>query len=683
MRLQPISLLALPLSPPHLSSPRQRCPTILFTRGKQFDEAVAQEVAAHALKLNDLVPPPSPTQHASNNNHERTRTDTKGRRRRRRTPPRQRTNKNTNLTTRQKSISLGNDPLISLNLNLDHLAKSTQNPSSAIRAEEMLLRIEALHSDGYYEKPPDVVSYNCVINAYAHGRAIHDRLSNGERLVRRMVERGIVPNGVTYNTLLTCLLREMMMMEEEESHNGCTVDALRREKMEERNLANTISYNTMISILSKSRLDDSPQRAEYWLRRMMELYTASGEESVEPDVCSFNSVIHAYANQQQQQQQNTSFYAQRAEELLLEMETMYASRRQDSLRPDVVSYSAVIHAYARAASRGNEWCAEKAMQILEKLERNVRKSSEDGRKCVQPNKRTYASVIHAFARVGKAGAADAILSKMKKLSTEEDGEGLKPDTICYTSVIDAYAKKGGEEAAARAEELLREMESLYKLGDLGVSPNKRTYCAVISALGKSGCPRNAEKAEQILDEMERLSSTYGIRDLAPNTICYNAVIDAYARSTSVSKAYRTELLLERMLEESKNGNILIRPDTITFNSVINAAAQSTFGDGIVRKEAYLIALNAFKTLHSLDYCKPSSVTYSSFLKVLQNLVEKGDARDYMAEKVFRLSVGMGLDNDSVKLQLRRTCSSQVVAQRILESTVDATLESRGNQIDID
>lgn len=47
-------------------------------------------------------------------------------------------------------------------------------------------------------------------------------------------------------------------------------------------------------------------------------------------------------------------------------------------------------------------------------------------------------------------------------------------------MLPADAKKGGEEAAARAEELLREMENLYKLGDSGVNPNRKTYCAVIS-----------------------------------------------------------------------------------------------------------------------------------------------------------------------------------------------------------
>jgi len=162
------------------------------------------------------------------------------------------------------------------------------------------------------------------------------------------------------------------------------------------------------------------------------------------------------------------------------------------------------------------------------------------------------------------------------------------------------------------------------------------------------------KAEQILEE-----------NLAPNTICYNAVIDAYARGRSIGKAYRAELLLEKMLEESEKGNTLIRPDTITFNSVINAAARS-FGDPIVRREAYLIGLGAFKKIHEYEHCNPSSITYVLFLNVLKNLVEEGDARDNMAERTFQLSVSLGLANGKVREQVRKTCSP-LVAERILSS----------------
>jgi pentatricopeptide repeat protein len=378
MRLpQQISLLALSLSNTHHSH-RQGCSTVLFTQSssKQFDQAIVDEVAANALNLEGEL--------ASKQKRSKKRRS------------------NGRLTTRQRSISLGNDPIISLNLNLDHLAKSTQHPASAIRAEEMLLRIEALHSDGYYEKPPDTVSYNCVINSYAHARGVEDRLGNGKRLVERMIDRGIEPNEITYNTLLRCLLKEM------EDADGNSME-LRQEKvlqaeslistMEKMNLANTISYNTVISILSKSCLKDSPQRAEYWLRHMMQLFNSTGDEKVEPDVCSFNSAIHAYSNaitdskHYKQYEQSNLVYAKKADELLTEMETL-CSNGQDSVRPDVISYSAVINAYARAASNENEWCADRAVEILEKMEANVSDimKKEVEKKSVKPNKKTYTGV---------------------------------------------------------------------------------------------------------------------------------------------------------------------------------------------------------------------------------------------------------------------------------------------------
>ena len=133
-----------------------------------------------------------------------------------------------------------------------------------------------------------------------------------------------------------------------------------------------------------------------------------------------------------------------------------------------------------------------------------------------------------------------------------------------------------------------------------------------------------------------------------------------------SKAYRAELLLEKMLEETSKGNTMIQPDTITYNSVISACARSPKKDEIIRKEAFSIGLNAFRQLHSLDYCKPSCITYISYLKLLCNLTERGRARDHMAERVYSLSVSFGLSNDAaVKAQLKRTCSSPSVFKSII------------------
>ena len=67
---------------------------------------------------------------------------------------------------RQESLQQGNNPLISLNMNLDALARSK---NAAPRAQELLERIHALYEEGYYEVSPNVVSYNSVLKAWKEG----------------------------------------------------------------------------------------------------------------------------------------------------------------------------------------------------------------------------------------------------------------------------------------------------------------------------------------------------------------------------------------------------------------------------------------------------------------------------------------------------------------------------------
>ena len=553
------------------------------------------------------------------------------------------------LNARQKSF-IQRDPIISLNMNLDHLAKSGQ---SAERCEEMLLRIEALHDDGYYEKAPDVVSYNSVINAYAHQRiATFSRSKNAKRIMKQMEMKGITPNTVTYNTLLRCFQKEVGG-KQHSRHSMSSEETVQEAEsilrsMEESKLANTISYNTAISILSRSGLKDAPERAQGWLNRMISLYNETLKDKIKPDTTSFNACISAFAN-------SSPARASEAEQLLLQMEKLHASGENSDVKPDVVSYTTVINACAKVRS---DESAAKAIKLLDHMNDLYKK----GDKNVKPNQRTYTSVINALGRTGNPEVADDLLSNMKAQYKQGD-KSLAPDTVCYSSVINGYSIKGGEESAFRAEELLHEMEDLYNSGNYNVKPNTQTYRSVITAYGKSRQPRAAEKAEQILEQMEYYSSQ-GAKDVSPNTIVYNAVIDAFARSKTVSKAYRAELLLEKMMEESSKGRSSIKPDTITFNSVISAAARSTLGDSIVRKEAFNIGLNAFRLVHNQDHCRPSSVTYISYLKLLKNLTEEGDSREHMAERVYKLAVQRGLANDAVRSQLIKTCSP-LAAQRII------------------
>ena len=154
-------------------------------------------------------------------------------------------------------------------------------------------------------------------------------------------------------------------------------------------------------------------------------------------------MIHSYANVGRKSA-GAPERARRAEELIKQIERLYESGQNENVKPDVVTYSAVLNALSRAAAQ-DEACASRAMEILERM----LDLHEGGDKDVKPNKRTYTAVINAFARIGKPEVADDLLCKMKKNHEIMGDASLKPDTVCYSSVLDAYAKKGGEEAGER------------------------------------------------------------------------------------------------------------------------------------------------------------------------------------------------------------------------------------------
>ena len=90
----------------------------------------------------------------------------------------------------------------------------------------------------------------------------------------------------------------------------------------------------------------------------------------------------------------------------------------------------------------------------------------------------------------------------------------------------------------------------------------RTYCSVITALGRSKERGAADTAEKLLNDMEKMYYLYGNEDVQCNTIIFNAVIDAWSRSSFVFKAERAYALLLRMEEEDTKGNIMYKPDII-------------------------------------------------------------------------------------------------------------------------
>ena len=161
----------------------------------------------------------------------------------------------------------------------------------------------------------------------------------------------------------------------------------------------------------------------------------------------------------------------------------------------------------------------------------------------------------------------------------------------------------------------------------------------------------------MLEHMEQMHNS-GYKDVAPNTVVYNNVILAYARSHFKEKAEYAMELLQSMKEQYERGNNRLRPDVITHNSVLHAcAASSIHGLNTSQKRKVLfIASNVFKTMKVSIDIKPTSYSYVLYLKACGNLIPVGKTRTDLLRKVFILCGEDGMVNREVVHQIQLSCS---------------------------
>jgi len=116
------------------------------------------------------------------------------------------------------------------------------------------------------------------------------------------------------------------------------------------------------------------------------------------------------------------------------------------------------------------------------------------------------------------------------------------------------------------------LTTLRSSGDGTVKPSVHSFAMTINAWSNVGSETAAHNAEEILkrlledyDEALEQDTEYA-KELKPNNVVFNSVIDAWARSGSNSAGEKAESILLRMEGLSKIKIYDVRPDTITFNT---------------------------------------------------------------------------------------------------------------------
>ncbi|KAL3918893.1 MAG: hypothetical protein SGILL_004028, partial [Bacillariaceae sp.] len=439
-------------------------------------------------------------------------------------------------------------------------------------------------------RKPDCFTYTTVIKSMQQRSALSNSTDDSIDIAvqatdvfDRMKSRGIQPNIVTYNTLISIWT------------NVKTRDALQKAEdfFREAPQADSFSYSTIIHGWSRTRLPEAGQRAHLFFDEMLDLPPSRQRRNFSITTLA-NAVISAYAKSEKQDS------AKHAETVMAQLEGRFLNGDANAT-PDKTTFLSTLDAYAKAGVADAE---ERCDALLNRMEHYREVFQLDG---MDPDRSVYNAYLNALAKSQQQSAVEKAEEILTMMETSRNPD-LRPDIVTYSTFIDCHTKCG-EKGFERAEELLRFVEGTHRRGDATLKPNAVFYSAILQAWAKTGSMKGAEKAEQLL---RRNIAMYeeGNDYAKPQVIVYNAVIDALARSGLEDAVTRAEELLEEIESLYAAGDVDLRPTRRSFNAVI--LAYRTEGNASGKAEALLSRMEEMADCGRQEV-RPDVVTYNTVI----------------------------------------------------------------------
>ncbi|KAJ9556754.1 hypothetical protein OSB04_011368 [Centaurea solstitialis] len=333
---------------------------------------------------------------------------------------------------------------------------------------------------------PDVITFSTLLN----GLILEDRVHEAERLFKKLIKEKLCePNVVIYNTMIKGICKF--------GNNDIPIALLGL--MDQRGCKpDVVTYSTIIDSLCKDEMVDDA------LKLFNEMTLHKG---ILPDVVTYNSLIRGLCN---------SGRWDDASKMLREMEN-------ERISPDVITYNLLVDALCK---EGNVEVAEAIMSIMVKRGK-------------VPNLVTYNSLIDGYCLQGELKKARTIFDSMRI-------GGLVPDIVTCNSLLNGYCKK------SRIDEALR---LFNEITENGMAPDVVTYGTMLQGLFRVG---KCEDALQLFDEMRALNH------ISPDSLTYGIVLEGLCNNHQVDKA----LSLFRLMGENK-----LNLDIVLYNILIDGASK--------------------------------------------------------------------------------------------------------------
>jgi Pentatricopeptide repeat domain len=327
-----------------------------------------------------------------------------------------------------------------------------------------------------------------------------------------------------------------------------------------------------------------------------------GSDTLEPNTVVYNSLMSAWVKAK-----NPAAVG-RTEEILRQMELSIIAK------PDLVSYNTYLHALSIHSSPKRPDLSLRAETLL----RRMTDEYNSGVLSFAPNTFTYNLVLESICR----GPQDprTVTRAAKLLREMIHNEDIEPDTFSFNLVLTLLSKS--TTPASNVEELFRHMDDSYSAGTyIHAQPNAASFHAVMVAYSRNISRSTAEHVERLINEMKRRASD-GEDHIKPNRLCYNVLIDCWAKSGEGTYAARkAEAILQELQDNFFAGDIDAAPNSMTYNAVLNAWAKSGTRCCGYKAEKYLNQMwqqyNAGNT-----QVKPNDFSYNTVINAISKSKHK-------------------------------------------------------------
>jgi hypothetical protein len=312
---------------------------------------------------------------------------------------------------------------------------------------------------------PEHIAFNGVINAWTK----LDRPDRAEQILWLMEKKirpkapSLKPDVITYNSVCHGYIKDNDKITIASLNAISKIITYMEQNYKEQPLIkpDSYTYNTLIKALNLSGTLQTVEQMEEVLDRM-ESVLEGGKVTNK----NFNAVINMYAK---------SGDKNASDKVLQLLDRM---KKSDLVEPDTITYTTAMECLTK--SPDTDFAADKALELLAEIQslyETTQKSS------IMPNSRTFTMAILALTRSTRADnviLARKLLDELNQLYEEKQDKALCPTAHAYNYVINSAANTFGDRIEA-FKIAVRTYQELRDQSRLDIRPDSYTYAFWLKA----------------------------------------------------------------------------------------------------------------------------------------------------------------------------------------------------------